>query len=308
MGPMKVVLSGGTGVIGRAALPALLAAGHEVVVLARSTANAEFAREHGAAAITGDLFDVASLARAYAGADAVINLATHVPVGYAAALPGAWKRNDDLRTTGAANVVAAAAQAGVRRVVQESVSYVYADAGDAWINEDDPLEITTSTEPVAVAEARVQEFAGPGRTGVVLRFGSIIGADPQTAFMLRGARNGRPVGYGSPDGWAHVVHTDDLGTAIVAALHAPAGVYNVGAEPVLRHELAEGFRASVGAERAQFLGPILRRMAGGRIEPYTRSLRVCSERFIAHTGWAPSRARFDVSWLAAAHEELEGSR
>ena len=306
MGPMKVVLSGGTGVIGRAALPALLAANHEVVVLARSAQNAEFARAHGATAVAGDLFDTASLTRAYDGADAVINLASHVPVGYAAVLPGAWKRNDDLRITGAGNVVAAAARAGVRRIVQESVSYVYADAGDAWINEDDPLEITTSTEPVAVAEARVQEYAGPGRTGIVLRFGSVVGADPHTAFMLRGARNGRPIGFGRPDGWAHIVHTDDLGSAVVAALHAPAGVYNVGAEPVRRHELAEGYRASVGAERAQFLGPILRRMAGDRIEPFTRSLRVCSERFTAHTGWAPTRPTFDATWLAAAHA-LEAS-
>lgn len=305
MGPMKVVLSGGTGVIGRAAVPVLLEAGHDVVLLARSAANEEFARAQGVAAVCGDLLDVDSLRRAYAGADAVINLATHVPVGYAAMLPGAWKRNDQLRISGAANVTAAAIDAGVRRIVQESVSYVYADGGDAWINEDDALEITSATEPVAVAEAQIQDYSDPGRTGVVLRFGAIIGADPQTAFMLRGARNGRPVGFGRPDGWAHVIHTDDLGAAVLAALHAPSGVYNVGAQPVRRGELAAGYSASVGVDRPQFLGPILRRVVGSRIEPLTRSLRVCSERFTAQTGWTPSRPNFDVSWLAAAGDPRE---
>ncbi|HEX7739575.1 MAG TPA: NAD(P)-dependent oxidoreductase [Marmoricola sp.] len=297
-----MVLSGGTGVIGRAALPALLAAGHEVVVLSRSLPNHEFARSHGAEAVEGDLLDPDSLKRAYAGADAVVNLASQIPIGYTAVLPGAWRRSDELRTTGVAHVVAAAAEAGVRRVVQESVSYVYADAGDSWIDEDDPLEITAATEPVAVAESRVQEYSDSVRTGVVLRFGSTVGADPQTAFMLRGARNGRPVGFGRPEGWAHIIHTDDLGAAVVAALHAPSGVYNVGAEPVRRADLAEGFASSVGVDRPQFLGPILRRVAGGRIEPLTRSLRVCSERFTANTGWAPSRPHFDASWLAAAAE------
>lgn len=305
---MKVVLSGGTGVIGRAALPALLGAGHEVVVLARSDANARVARDHGADAVRGDLLDPDSLAAAYAGADAAVNLATHVPVGYAAALPGAWRRHDELRATGVGNVVDAAVRAGVRRIVQESVSFVYADRGDAWIDEDDPVEVSASIEPVAVAEARVQEYAAsPGRTGVVLRFGLIVGDDPQTAFGLRGARHGRPVVFGDPDSWMHVVHTDDLGTAVVAALSAPGGIYNVGAEPVLRRDLAAGFSASVGSDRPHFYGPLLQRIAGARVEPLTRSLRVSSDRFTAHTGWAPLRARFGVDWFAGARE-LEGSR
>ena len=77
-----MVLSGGTGVIGRAALPALLAAGHEVAVLSRSLPNHEFARSHGAEAVAGDLLDLESLKAAYAGADAVVNLATQIPVAH----------------------------------------------------------------------------------------------------------------------------------------------------------------------------------------------------------------------------------
>ncbi len=300
MAVMKVVLTGGTGVIGRAAVPALEAAGHDVVLAVR--AGGPDLESLPANSRVVDLFDVDSLVAAFEGADAVVNLATRIPVGYAAVRPGAWRRNDELRTFGAANVATAAMRAGVRQVIQESVSFVYADAGDGWITEDDAVDITVATEPVAVAESRIQDFAGPGRTGVVLRFGMIVGADPQTMFTLRGAGHGRPIGLGDPEGWAHLIHTDDLGSAVVAALKVPTGVYNVGATPVRRHELTEGFARSAGVDRAGFLGPVLQRLAGVRLEPFARSLRVSSEHFSGSTGWTPSRPSFDDDWLEGARE------
>jgi nucleoside-diphosphate-sugar epimerase len=96
------------------------------------------------------------------------------------------------------------------------------------------------------------------------------------------------------------VHTDDLGSAVVAALHAPGGVFNVGSAPVLRGELVEGYAKAVGVESVSFLGPMLRRLAGSRIEPLTRSLRVSSDHFSAQTGWRPMRPTFDPAWFDAA--------
>lgn len=304
---MKIVVSGGTGVIGRSAVPALVAAGHDVVVVTRRPANVELALSLGAMPVPGDLFDAGSLVPAYDGADAVVNLATRIPVGYSAAIPGAWRTNDRLRIEGSRNVVAAARKAGVRRVVQESISMIYADAGDQWITEGSPLEITAATEPAAVAEAEVQEFGCDSRAGVVLRLGRIIGHDAMTAGSLRAAANGRPVVMGPADAFTHPVHTDDLGSAVVAALDAPSGIYNVGAEPVTRRDLAEGYAAFVGVEPAGVLGPVLQRLAGVRAEPAGRSLRVSSEHFTAQTGWQPTRPRFSSAWFDAA-PELEQSR
>ncbi len=297
---MRTVLTGGTGVIGRAAVTALRGAGHDVVVLSRSRANAVTIAALGATVAPGDIFDRASLERAYAGADAVVNLATRVPVGYGALLPRAWRRHDLLRTVGVRNVVEAARRAGVRRVVQGSVSLLYADQGQAWVNEDSPVEITPMTEPVAVGESLVQDYACDSRTGVVLRFGTIIGDDGQTRFWLRAAAGGRPVGVGAPQSWAHLLHTDDLGSAVLAALHAPSGVYNVGADPVRREALVQGYADAVGAESAAFMGAISRWFAGPRLEPLTRSLRVCSDHFAAQTGWRPTRQRFDAGWFDVA--------
>src|SRR5213075_1020660 len=131
---------------------------HDVDVLSRSAENTALIESMGARPCPGDLFDVEGLEQMYAGADAVVNLASHVPVGYAASWPTAWRRNDALRTTAVANVVEAARAAGVRRVVQQSVSWLYADHGDAWITEQDPIEITPATEPPAVGESHVLDF------------------------------------------------------------------------------------------------------------------------------------------------------
>ncbi|HEX4977933.1 MAG TPA: NAD(P)H-binding protein [Nocardioides sp.] len=294
---MQVAITGATGVIGRAAVSTLVAAGHEVRALVRSAAKAEAVTALGATPVHGSLGDPESLHRLVAGVDAVCNVATAVPVGYAGALPGAWKANDRLRTQGARAVVEAARAAGVRRVVQESVSFLYADAGDAWVTESAPLGITRATEPAAVAETHVQDYCCGSRAGVVLRLGLVVGDDPATRWQLRAARRGSPIGLGNPDGWLHAVHTDDLGPAVLAALSAPSGVYNVGADPVRRAEYVAAFAEATGRADVGFLGPVLSRVAGARAEPLARSLRVSAENFTAATGWAPRRPVFGPSWL-----------
>ncbi len=293
-------MTGATGVLGRGAVQSLVDAGHAVVANARDERGAVWLRRSGADPRPADVFDTESLALLFEGCDAVVNLATRIPVGYSAARPRAWRTNDRLRTRGVDNVTAAARRSGVRRIVQESVSFVYADHGDEWVTERDPIDITPVTEPVAVAESHIQEYACGQRVGVVLRFGNVIGDDAMTRFQLRSVRHGRPIGVGSPEAWSHVVHTEDIGPAVVAALHAPSGVYNVGADPVRKGDLVATYAAAAGVEPTGFLGPVLRRMAGARLEPLARSLRICSDHFAASSGWLPSRGTFGVEWLDAA--------
>ena len=297
-------MTGATGVLGRGAVQSLVDAGHQVVAGVRREQDTAGLRLLGAEPRLADVFDSDSLQRLLEGCDAAVNLATQIPVGYSAARPGAWRANDRLRTRGVGNVATAARQAGVRRVVQESVSFLYADHGDDWVTEQHPIDITPATEPMAVAESKIQEYACGPRVGVVLRFGMVIGDDPMTGFQLRAVRHGRPIGIGKPDAWATVVHTDDVGRAVVSALHAPSGVYNVGAAPVRRSDLVAGFAVAAGVAPTGFLGPVLRRLAGARLEPLTRSLRICSDHFAASTGWSPVRGDFDPSWLDAAASRL----
>lgn len=297
---MRTVLTGGTGVIGRAAVTSLVDAGHDVGVVTRSGAGAAVVEAMGAASVRGDVLELDSLVAAYAGADAVINLAIAMPVGNRARVPGAWRSHDLLRTSGVANVVAAARHVGVRRVVQESVSILYADQRDDWITEQSAVDVTPLTEPAAVGESIVQDYACGSRVGVVLRFGTIVGDDSQTRYWLRAATSGRRVGLGHPADWAHLIHTDDLGGAVLAALHAPSGVYNVGAEPVRRHELMHGFAVAAQVEAREVTGARSRWFIGARLEPLARSLRVSADHFAAQTGWSATRPEFTPAWLDAA--------
>jgi nucleoside-diphosphate-sugar epimerase len=80
---MKVLVTGGTGFLGRAVVRALADRGHELVVFARTASRSGLP----GAAVDGDIRDLNALARAAAGCDAI---------AHAAALVSIWrKRRDD---------------------------------------------------------------------------------------------------------------------------------------------------------------------------------------------------------------------
>lgn len=295
---MRVFVTGVTGVMGAPVVRALHSAGHAVAGLARDDVKAEGLRALDVEPVRGTVFDLAALTRAFEGSDAVCNLATAVPVGARALRPGAWRTSDRIRSQGARIVAKAAREAGVGRLVQESVSFLYADSGDDWIDESSPVAVNRATEPVVLAETAAEAFRDAGHQSVVLRFGVIIGDDPLTRWRLSRARVGSPIGLGDPDGWAHVVHADDIGTAVNSALTAPSGVYNAGAEPVRRADLVRGFAEAVGRHHVGFLSRRIQRLGGERLEPLTRSQRVSSAALGREAAWKPHESDFSADWLA----------
>ena len=103
---MRVHVTGGSGFLGGHVIPVLLARGHDVTALARSTAAAERVAGLGATAIAGDLDDPASLDAGFAasGAEALVNLASlgfgHAPSIVAAAEEATISRAVFVSTTG----------------------------------------------------------------------------------------------------------------------------------------------------------------------------------------------------------------
>jgi NADH dehydrogenase len=106
---MKILVTGGTGFVGPSIVHALLAQDRDVRALVRSSARGAQLASWGAELVTGDVTDRASL-------DAAVRNCTHV-VHLVAILKG---RPDDFQrvmTEGFRNVLAAAQEAGVERVV-----------------------------------------------------------------------------------------------------------------------------------------------------------------------------------------------
>jgi nucleoside-diphosphate-sugar epimerase len=240
---MKVFVIGATGVLGREAVPQLRAAGHEVGVLDRQTTS---------------MFDADQLTAAFTGYDAVLNLATRIPLSAKAVLASAWAENNRLRTEGSAAVAEAALRAGVGRVVQEGISFVYADGGDRELDESAPIKPVGHIASSVAAQHNVLKHPG----GVFLRIGMLIGGEAMSPPVLVG------------DGWMSVVHPADAAAAAIAALDAPAGIYNVGT-PVLKRD--------TGITRLpKFFG----RFAAS-FEVFGRSQRVVSTKLTEATGWKP---------------------
>lgn len=294
---MKVFVTGATGVMGRAVTQALHTVGHQVVGLARDPERTQVLESMNVQPAPGGLFDKDSLVAAMTGCDVVCNLATHVPVSTTGLRPRAWRVNDRIRSEGSRIVADAARESGVPRMIQESVSFLYADGGDEWLTESSPVEVTRVAEPVVLAELHAQEFVSTLRNAVILRFGNIIGDDGLTRRRLARARSGHAIGMGNPDSWTHVVHPEDVGSAVVAALTAPSGTYNVGAAPVRRGDIAAAYAEVAEQDECTFYPRLVVKLGGERLEWMTRSQRVSSEHFTREAGWKPVREEFGPDWL-----------
>jgi UDP-glucose 4-epimerase len=284
----EIVITGSTGVIGRRAVRELLAAGHRVTGVTRSARGRQRLESLGAQAVEADVFDEASLRRAFDGAHAVVNLLTHVPGADRMADPSAWEENDRIRTQASAAIARAAQAARVRRLVQESIAFVYADGGDAWLDEDAPVAGGGVTTTALTAERNARElFDGDA---VVLRFGLYMGPDSQsTLAALEAARDGASSALGPPGAYRPTIWLDDAAAAIAAVLGAPAGTYNVvDSDPATNAEIDAALAAAVGLRALQPRAP--------QDGPLARSQRVSNRRLHEVSGWAPRVRAATETW------------
>ena len=195
---MRVLVSGGIGVLGRATIPLLRAQGHEI----DAPAPTEL-----------DLFDPIAVARAADTAAAILHLATHIPPHPRAGEREAWRENDRLRAEASRLFVDAALASETAAYLQPSITFLYPAGG--VVDEETPLgQVPEHLRSALVAEEQTARFANAGRRGVVLRLGLLDG--PGTGNELPKLR------YGS------TLHVADAGRALVAALALPSGIYNVG--------------------------------------------------------------------------------
>ena len=282
--PLRIFLTGATGVIGRRAVPALMQQGHNITTPVRNAEKRAALTGRGVNAIACDLFDPAALRRAVQGHQVVINLVTSIPKGARALLPWAWKENTRIRKEVSANLSAAAQGTGVERLIQESFAPIYPDKGDRWIDETVPLKPVAYNRTVVDAERAAAQFGEKG-TAVVLRFAYFHGPSDQfTETVIRSVKRGWLPMPGEPDAYVSLVAHDDAARAVVAAMDIPAGVYNVvEKEPRTRRQLGEHIAAALGVKPPRVMPAWISRLMGSAGEMLGRSERI-SNRKLEETG------------------------
>jgi nucleoside-diphosphate-sugar epimerase len=194
---LRLLVTGGTGVLGRALRPLAEAAGHELAMPGREEL---------------DLFDPSAVAHAVRDVDGVLHLATRIRPLEQLSNPEAWRENDRLRTDASRILVDAAIAARVAVYVQPSVTFVYPPNGA--VSEDTPIrEVSPLLRSALAGEQQAERFARAGGRGVVLRLGLLDG--PGTGDYPPLAALGA------------TLHVSDAGRALLSALSLPSDVYNV---------------------------------------------------------------------------------
>ncbi|MBB4000332.1 NAD-dependent epimerase/dehydratase family protein [Aureimonas pseudogalii] len=212
-----VFLAGASGVLGHRLVPMLRSKGWRVVGLTRKAGRREALAALGAEPVVADVFDAEELCRVTVAAKptVVIHQLTDLPPGLDPTLmENATARNARIRHEGTRNLIAAAIEAGARRIVAQSVAFAYAD-GSLPHREDDALALDApgraGVSARGVASLERQILGGP-LEGLVLRYGRLYG--PGTGFDTAAG--------------AAPVHVDAAAyAAVLAAEMGENGLYNI---------------------------------------------------------------------------------
>lgn len=215
--PKTIFLAGATGAIGRVLTSLLIKNGWKVYGTTRSKDKTELLRKMGAESVVIDVYESARLKDILIEIkpDVVISQLTDLPYALNAdEMTDALVRNARLRTEGTKNLVEAARSAGSKRIIAQSISFVY-DQGQTPHLEEDPLLPLShpvygeTAEGVRNLERQVLES---GMEGIVLRYGLLYG--PNTGFDA-------PIAPAS-------VHVEAAAKAAeVAVTKGETGIYNV---------------------------------------------------------------------------------
>jgi nucleoside-diphosphate-sugar epimerase len=310
---MRVFVAGSTGAMGRPLVRQLVAAGHEVTGTTRREERAEEIRAAGAAAAVCDVFDTDRFERA------VVEARPEVVVHALTALPDRidWKAKEDplaatnrLREEGTRNLIAGARAAGARRLIGESVAFLYEPSGE-WVKDEEAPLFSAAPGPfgravAALADLERQVLGAEGIEGIVLRFGWFYG--PGTSYASDRAqaeefrRRRFPI-VGKGSGVFSFIHVEDVANATVAAVGSDAtGVLNVvDDDPAHQRDWAPVYAEAVGARKPRRVPLWLAKLIAGPVALNAVELRGASNaRAKRELGWEP---RYP-SWRQGFREAL----
>ena len=229
---MKVLVTGGTGYLGRSVVKALAARGHDVVIFARSASRSGLP----GTAIDGDIRDAVAVERAAAGCDAI---------SHSAALVSIWQRRredfDDINVGGLRNVLAAAATLRIPRVLYTSSFVVIPPRGRS-----EPLAANDYQRTKVAADRLADEAVRDGSPLVRVYPGVVYGPGSFTEGNLVGRliadhlKHKLPGLVGPEQRWSYA-YVDDVAAGHCEALERGrvGGRYSLGGENAPQRRLFE---------------------------------------------------------------------
>jgi len=284
---LSIAVLGATGVYGRHLIPRLVARGYRVRALARRPETAATAAVCGAEVRRADIFDAASLRVGLEGCDVGVNLATSLP---GPSGTGDYATNDRLRREGTPIWIRACQEAGVPRIVQQSIAMVNAGAGETWADEDTVFPAgreDTAALAIAAALAMEETVRQSGLDWTILRGALFYG--PGTGFdddWFARARAGKLRLPADGQDYVSLVHIADMAEATAAAIgHWPSRQALIVAddEPARWGDVLAYVAAIAGAA----LPP-----PGGRLR--LPSFRVSNRRARKALSWTPLYANYRI--------------
>ena len=300
---MRVFVAGATGTLGVPLVRALVARGHQVTGLTRSSDKRDMLKQMGADVAVADALDAASLEQAVRAAkpDCVFHLLTAIPKN-APMRASDMKQTNVLRTTGTANLLKASISAGAKRIVAESMIFAYG-FGDHGLEPKTETDELQAREPESWLQEMAdalhsleQQLLNASSAGsiesIVLRYGLFYGAEsPSTKYMVNMLRRRlMPIVTGGR-GVSSWIHISDAVSATIAAMErGRAGeLYNiVDDEPVGMNEWMVAAASAVGAKPPLSIPRWLLRL----LTPYvsvvvSTRLKVSNEKAKRELGWHP---------------------
>jgi nucleoside-diphosphate-sugar epimerase len=302
------LVTGGSSLLARRTAEALLARGDEVVMLQRGEAPID------APQVRGDVRDADLVRSALDGCDAVVHAAAKVGI------VGSWEEFRSINVDGTANVIAAARELGLSRVVHVSTPSV-SHAGHALVGAlaDPPVTGRTDAhyaESKAVAERLALGAASDALPVVAIRPHLVWGpGDTQlVGRIVERARAGRLALVGGGTALIDTTYIDNAASALVAALDAAVpGAACIGrayvianGEPRPIRELIEGILRAAGVSAEPKVVPLRIALGAGSVvekiwarakpdeePPLTRFL---AEQLGTAHWFDPRPARDDLDW------------
>lgn len=240
---MNIFVTGATGKVGSRFVPRLLQRGHQVKLLVRDAAKADWLHQQGAELVEGDLLQEDTYIDALRGVDVVFHLA--------AQFRGVDENTTRLSNLDGSIVLAhAVLQAGVPRFVFASTNNVY-DSGSLTgpSHEDDELKPAFAyPQSKAEAEAELLQLHREQGLGLrILRLPFVYGErDPHIIEFIPHCRTWNPARR------MHMAHHADVGQALMLAASAEGidgRIYNVGDDaPISVAELLQLHHCEISSE------------------------------------------------------------